>query len=77
MPLLWSVMGQIYSFLVFSWKFLVKSGLIIQKEFCFSMGKSLLHVGKSVSVTAALLKIYGDVIVRALIGFVMFDRNDL
>ena len=28
-------------------------------------------------MTAALVKIYGDVIVRALIGFVMFDRNDL
>ena len=41
------------------------------KKFCFSMGKSLLHVGKSVSVTAALGKIYRDVIVRALIGFVM------
>ena len=42
-----------------------------EKKFCFSMGKSLLHVGKSVSVTAALGKIYCDVIVRALIGFVM------
>ena len=64
-------MGQIYSFLVFSWKFLVKSGLVIQKKLCSSMGKSLLYIGKSVGVTAAVMKIYGDVIVRALIGFMM------
>lgn len=66
-----SVMGQIYSFLVFPWKFLVNSRLVTQKRFCFSVGKILLCIGKLVSVTGAVVKIYCDVIVKALTGFMM------